>query len=141
MTMLPPAPSPCASCPYRRDVPSGIWDTDEYAKLPRYDQPTGEQPPGAFRCHLYPDDRPRACAGWAGCHDSDELLALRVGVLTGSMTVETAEAIRDYVSPVPLFASGTEAAVHGMREVCRPSADAHAAMAKISRVRMRGGAR
>lgn len=28
-----PSPRLCESCPYRRDVPSGIWDRSEYAKL------------------------------------------------------------------------------------------------------------
>lgn len=24
---------PCETCPYRRDVPSGVWSADEYRKL------------------------------------------------------------------------------------------------------------
>jgi hypothetical protein len=28
-----PRKTPCASCPYRRDCPSGVWSEDEYAKL------------------------------------------------------------------------------------------------------------
>lgn len=135
MSIASPAPSPCGTCPYRRDVPSGIWHPDEYAKLPRYDMPTEHQPPGVFRCHLFRDESPRVCAGWAGCHDGDDLLALRVGVLTGTVTVETAEAVRDYCSPVPLFASGTEAAAHGLREVGSPSSEALRAMAKVEAVR------
>ena len=31
-------PKPCASCPYRCDVPSGVWHPDEYAKLEVYDR-------------------------------------------------------------------------------------------------------
>ncbi|MFF8407578.1 DUF6283 family protein [Streptomyces sp. NPDC015684] len=27
----------------------------------------------------------RVCAGWAGCHDTGELLALRLAVITGRM--------------------------------------------------------
>lgn len=46
-----PAPQPCASCPYRRDVPSGIWAAEEYAKLPAYDADTPFQPPHLFLCH------------------------------------------------------------------------------------------
>lgn len=136
MTTLPPAPRPCSSCPYRQDVPSGVWDAIEYAKLPRYDQDTAFQPTGLFLCHqLGRGEGARVCAGWAGCHDGDNLLALRVGVARREITVETAEEIRDYVSPVPLFASGAEAAAHGVRDIHRPGPAACTAMAKISRVR------
>ena len=47
MTNLPapqPAKNPCGSCPYRKDVPSGVWAVSEYLKLVEYDRPTGEQP-------------------------------------------------------------------------------------------------
>ena len=45
----PPAKSPCGSCPYRQDVPSGVWAASEYEKLPAYDAPeTFMQPPGLF---------------------------------------------------------------------------------------------
>lgn len=137
MSALPPAPRPCASCPYRQDVPSGVWDAAEYAKLLAYDGPTFAQPTALFLCHQHDrsDTAARVCAGWAGCHDGDELLALRVGVASGEITVAAADAIRDYVSPVLLFASGAEAAAHGMREVHRPGVAACVAMAKITRVR------
>lgn len=137
MSALPPSPRPCASCPYRLDVPSGVWDATEYAKLPRFDEPTFAQPTGVFLCHQHDraDDAARVCGGWAGCHDGDGLLALRVGVASGEIAVATADAIRDYVSPVPLFATGSEAAAHGMREIHRPGPAAITAMAKITRVR------
>ena len=49
---------PCPSCPYRRDVPSGIWHESEYAKLPQFDGPTQDQlAAGAFalfHCHSQP---------------------------------------------------------------------------------------
>jgi hypothetical protein len=113
----PPAPRPCASCPYRRDIPPGVWVAEEYAKLPEYDKPTGEQPAGVFMCHQRDG---RVCAGWAGCHDHDETLALRLAVMRGSITVETLDAIRDYETDVPLFATGQEAADHGMSGVDDP---------------------
>lgn len=133
----PPAPRPCASCPYRRDVPSGIWDASEYAKLPLYDDPTYAQPTALFLCHQRgrDDASARVCGGWAGCHDGDELLALRMAVSSGEITVATADAIRDYASPVPLFRSGAEAAAHGMREIHRPGPAAVSAMAKLARTR------
>lgn len=84
-TYGPPAPRSCASCPYRRDVPAGIWAREEYGKLPGYDEPTPFQPRGVFLCHQHDpgtDGHP-VCGGWAGCHDGDELLALRMAVLGG----------------------------------------------------------
>ncbi|MBB2749212.1 UNVERIFIED_ORG: hypothetical protein FHR35_009125 [Microbispora rosea subsp. rosea] len=135
--MKPPAPRPCLTCPYRRDVPSGIWDREEYEKLRRYDAPTLAQPQKVFLCHQ--QDRAsaagRVCAGWAGCHDGDHLLALRVAVLEGVMEVDDAQAVVDYGSPVPLFASGAEAADHGLAEIDHPSRQAVEAVAKIERVR------
>lgn len=137
MTTLPPAPRPCASCPYRQDVPSGVWSEDEYAKLPAFDGPTFAQPARLFLCHQNDrdDDRARVCGGWAGCHDMGESLGVRVALASGEITVETAEALVDYVSPVPLFASGAEAAAHGMREVEAPGAEAAEVIEKIRRVR------
>lgn len=133
----PPAQRPCDSCPYRQDVPSGMWDASEYAKLARYDADTIAQPPGLFLCHLT-EENGRMCAGWAGCHDGDNLLALRLATANGRISPETAQFTVGYRSPVPLFASGTEAAIHGMRNIDQPSDDALAAMNKIERVR--GGA-
>lgn len=37
----------------------------------------------------------------------------------------------DYVSPVPLFASGAEAAAHGMRDIDAPGARARRAIMKL----------
>nr|WP_239003987.1 DUF6283 family protein [Nocardia panacis] len=67
--MGPPAPRPCASCPYRRDVPSGIWHESEYNKLRSYDLDTAYQPTALFECHQTEPDTPaaRMCAGWVGC--------------------------------------------------------------------------
>lgn len=137
MTTLPPAPRPCGACPYRQDVPSGVWSPEDYAKLPGFDGPTWQQVPRLFQCHLHDldDDHARVCAGWAGCHDMDENMAVRVALASGEITVETARAICRYESPVSLFASGAEAAVHGMREIHNPSPEARAAMSKIERVR------
>lgn len=132
----PPARRPCASCPYRRDVPSGIWAAEEYEKLRAYDRPTMEQPPQVFLCHQKNrDTADRVCAGWAGVHDGAHLLALRFAVMDGRMTPDDVHATIDYVSPVPLFRSGADAAEHGLAEVDAPSARAVEAMAKISRVR------
>lgn len=112
-------PRPCPSCPYRRDVPSGIWDASEYDRLPVYDLGTGEQAlAGAFylfHCHSAPG---RICAGWAGCHDMEENLAVRMNIR------DIDPAVFEYVSPVPLFASGAEAAEHGKRDLPAPGPEA-----------------
>jgi hypothetical protein len=135
--LQPPARRPCGACPYRLDVPSGVWAASEYAKLPDYDRDTPYQPTGVFQCHLteHKGASYRICAGWAGCHDTENLLSLRIAVSAGLITPETAEATCDYESPVPLFASGAEAAAHGIRDLANPSAAACAAANKIVRIR------
>ena len=120
---------PCPSCPYRRDVPSGIWDEEEYAKLPRFDGDTPEQlmagATAPFRCHSAPEN---LCAGWVGCHDMDNSLAVR-------MTRRDIDpAVFEYTSPVPLFASGAEAAEHGMRDLPEPGPDAASKIAALRRM-------
>lgn len=123
-------PRPCASCPYRRDVPSGVWAASEYEKLRGYDGTIDEQVMagafGVFHCHQGNNE---VCAGWAGCHDMDENLAIR---LHGSLVDP---AVFDYMSPVPLFSSGNEAADHGERDIENPTPKAKKAMEKIARVR------
>lgn len=124
-----PAPRPCESCPYRKDVPSGVWHADEYDKLPAYDRDTAYQPVGLFLCH---QQNGRVCAGWVGCH-GDRLLGLRLAVATGDMSTDDVVACLDYVSPVPLFASGAEAAAHGKAEIPAPGVGARRVIAKVTR--------
>ncbi|MFI7195827.1 Uncharacterised protein [Nocardia africana] len=131
-----PAPRPCQSCPYRRDVPGGVWDAQEYEKLRAYDRDMAEQPPGLFQCHQTDADSDlrRLCAGWVGCH-GDNLLGLRFALVQGRISGTTFQAAIDYRSPVPLFSSGDEAADHGQAGIHRPSPDAVRAIAKICRHR------
>ncbi len=131
MTGLRPRPRPCPSCPYRRDVPSGIWAPEEYAKLPPYDGETGQQAEaGAFRLFTCHQGDEMLCAGWVGCHDMAESLAVRL-----HWRKIDADAVFGYTSPVPLFGSGAEAAAHGLRDASAVSAAADAAIGKIERVR------
>lgn len=115
--------APCPSCPYRQDVPSGVWHRSEYAKLPAYDASTGEQPLALFMCHSSPES---VCNGWAVCHSSrgrdKELLALR---LYGIEDVPEAK--------VPLFQSGQEASDHGLKEVLRPGQKAEQTIERLMR--------
>lgn len=124
-----PAPRPCESCPYRCDVPSGVWAADEYDKLAAYDRDTAYQPHGLFLCHQQDG---RVCAGWVGCH-GDQLLALRLAAATGQMSADDVAACLDFASPVPLFRSGAEAAEHGRAEIPAPGTSARRVMAKVSR--------
>jgi hypothetical protein len=110
-----PRARPCAACPYRQDAPSGLWAASEYDKLPPYDGQTWEQPQGLFMCHSGPD---KICAGWAGCHDMENNLAVRLAASRGEIELNE---VTGYVSPVPLFASGIEAAEHGKRDLEAPS--------------------
>lgn len=130
--ILPPAPRPCASCPYRRDVPSGVWHPDEYAKLAHYDETTWSQPTAVFLCHQV---NGRACAGWAGCHDMTHSLALRLAISGGDISPDDGDEIHNYTTDVELFTTGREAAEHGMRDVEHPTSDAVRTLGKIKRRR------
>ncbi|WP_353962952.1 DUF6283 family protein [Streptomyces sp. NBC_00878] len=134
-SLRPPAQRPCESCPYRRDVPAGIWASEEYAKLRRYDAETPDQPAGLFQCHQADADSAvrRVCAGWAGCHEGEELLALRLAVLDGCIDAATYRTVVEYVSPVPLFPSGSEAAAHGGAGIAAPVKEARRLINKIAR--------
>ena len=128
MTPREPAPRPCESCPYRRDVPSGVWAPEEYAKLLLYDLETSHQPIGLFMCH---QGNERVCGGWAACHGAQaaedrrhELLSLRMAGHLFGIPWKTMVKIRNYVSPVPLFSSGREAAKHGLKDLENPSDEA-----------------
>lgn len=120
------AGAPCKSCPYRRDVPSGVWAADEYAKLPAYDGDIGEQlakgATGLFMCHQQDGC---LCAGWVGAHGANNLLALR---LHGHKVDPSAA---DFVSPVPLFSSGAQAATHGRRAIDRPGSRAQRTIKRL----------
>ena len=116
---------PCGSCPYRRDVPSGVWEMSEYDKLPAYDAPTWAQPPALFMCHQKDGN---VCAGWVACHGM-ELLALRI-----PRNVDPA--IYSYKTSVPVFASGSEARAHGIRDIKRPRETARKMIAGLVRKRV-----
>lgn len=114
---------PCSACPYRRDVPSGVWAYDTYEILRPYDEPTGDQPFAPFGCHATPE---HLCHGWAVVHTSRgneyDLLSLR---LIGSPPIPE--------RVVPLFDSANEAADHGQEEIEEPSAEALEAVERLLR--------
>lgn len=115
----------CSACPYRRDVPSGVWEPHEYDKLPPYDADTFAQPFAAFACHASPH---ALCHGWAVCHSQRghryELVALRIlGISADDVPAAS----------VPLFTSGFEAREHGQRDTLRPSPEAVEVVERLTR--------
>jgi len=128
---LRPRTRPCTTCPYRRDVPSGIWDASEYAKLPGYDGDIPEQAAaGAFSVFLCHQKDGHLCAGWAGCHDMENNLAVRMNADRIDLP-----AVLEYDCPVPLFSSGAEAAEHGQREIPELGVDARRKIDTLTRLR------
>jgi len=128
MTLATVRPTPCASCPFRQGVPSGVWHEDEYRKLPHYDGDMVDQSPLAFGCHQADG---KLCAGWVGHKPfPDELLAVRLGVMRGSMD----RSVLNYTTDVPLFESGQAACDHGLRDIETPSDRAAEVIEKIIRV-------
>jgi Family of unknown function (DUF6283) len=123
---------PCGSCPYRRDVPSGLWAASEYDRLANYDGEINSQVlAGAwamFGCHQGDGS---TCRGWLGHRDPVELLAVRLAILRQ----EVEPTALSYRTDVPLFASGAQAAEHGRRDLDAPSERAQDAAVKIVRVR------
>lgn len=128
-----PRKQPCASCPYRVNVPSGIWHPDEYAKLERYDGEIHEQIQNdgtrVFSCH---QDGVAVCSGWLGHREEpSDLIAVRMGIIDGQLDPSCAE----YTTQTALFPSGHEAAKQGRRDLEHPSNRAQKAMRKIMTVR------
>jgi hypothetical protein len=120
------AARPCASCPYRQDAPSGLWERHEYEKLLAYDGEIIDQllngASATFGCHQRDGN---LCAGWVAAHGAPDLLALR---LNGDrVPAETWE----YTTDVPVFASGKEAHDHGVRDMANPGPEACRLMTKL----------
>ncbi|GAU70610.1 putative hypothetical protein [Streptomyces sp. NBRC 110611] len=56
-------------------------------------------------------------------------------MLDGSIDVTTYQGVVDYVSPVPLFSSGSDAAAHGEEGIDAPTEEARRLINKIARTR------
>ena len=91
---MPCMKNPCPTCPYRRDVPSGIWDESEYAKLELYDEPTDRRLPqtALFLCHTTPES---PCRGWLTVHR--ESVAVRLAPMG---RIESISSIEVYPHPI-----------------------------------------
>lgn len=122
------AKAPCKSCPYRCDVPSGVWHADEYAKLPGYDGDIGDRLANGghalFLCHQKDDN---LCAGWLATHGPQNLLAMRLH------QHEVGRETWDYETTVRVFGSGAQAARHGMAEIEAPGERARTTIHRLLR--------
>jgi hypothetical protein len=134
MKTLTCARSPCSSCPYRRDVPSGVWAANEYEKLAEYDEIMPLQPQARFDCHQRDG---KLCAGWVATHGAMNLLALRLAAARMFVNLRVDPDVFEYQTDVPVFRSGREAMKHGLKGIARPSRAARELvqrlMAKVAR--------
>lgn len=124
-------PTPCSTCPYRRDTPAGIWHPDEYRKLAGYDRDHPFPALATFHCHQeMTTGKPTMCRGWLAVHG--DIPAVRIAVIRGEIPAEDV----DRPVSVPLYASGREACAAGLKGVRRPGKAARVAIAKLA---ARGG--
>lgn len=107
--------SPCSSCPYRKDVPPGVWHESEYEKLRGYDD---NSTLGVFLCHHTSGERQTVCRGWLYVHQDS--VAARLACATGAVTVDQLFA----EVPVECYGSGNEAADAGLAGVEKPTVEA-----------------
>jgi hypothetical protein len=122
-------PEPCFSCPYRKDVPSGVWHTEEYEKLRKYDEPPiGEMPAlEIFLCHQTKvAGQEIVCKGWCMVHIDS--IAVRLAQLQGQLFPEAFTPTK-----AELHASGNAAADFGEKDIKRPKANAVKVSEKLRR--------
>lgn len=124
-------PKACDSCPYRRDVPPGVWAKEEYDKLPLYDCDAPMPALSSFLCHQsHATEIATVCRGWLSVHRDS--VAARISQIKGELLPEdipTADESNVY------YESGAEAAKAGKRGVRRPS---KAAKQKVRNLVRRG---
>jgi hypothetical protein len=133
-TPLYMAPTPCTTCPYRRDTPSGVWAEEEYRKLPTYDNHdfcTANLK--VFHCHQEREiGKPTVCHGWVSVHADGK--AVRLACISGLISEEDMARIPIQADPA-LYATGAEACRAGLKGVNRPGKKARRAIERISKRR------
>ena len=92
--------------------------------LPGYDAELHSQPRALFLCHQRDGC---LCAGCVQTHGAENLLALRIH--------EVDPSVFGYTSNVPTFATGVEAALHGLQDICNPGPKARAMIAGLTKSR------
>lgn len=91
MSGLPHAARPCPECPWRRDAQPGKFPPERYEALActsrrpdahgHTDAPLGSP---MFACHMTPDGREHACAGWLAIEGRNHI-GVRIAVVTGAL--------------------------------------------------------
>lgn len=68
---------PCAQCPWRSDLPTGVFPAEAY----RHSAPTAyDMAPNIFACHMGKDTQPITCAGFL-LRGSDHNFAIRMALI------------------------------------------------------------
>jgi hypothetical protein len=93
--------TPCAACPWRKDVPVGKFPPERFIRLQNTVQ-QGFNP--VFACHQSPEGKEAVCAGYL-LVDGDQNFAVRIAAIEGRFKP------RELSSPYPLYGSYTEMAV------------------------------
>jgi hypothetical protein len=93
---------PCAECPFRMDVPTGVFPPDAF----RESAPTAyDAALSTFGCHMSKMSAPATCAGFLKLHSENNLM-VRMSLLSGRIDL-TAVSDGGY----PLYATYREMAV------------------------------
>jgi hypothetical protein len=87
-----------------------------------------------FLCH---HNTGSLCAGWCAVHDMGENLGVRLGLALGQL--DDPERVFLYSTSTPLFATGLEAALHGMRDSRRQGTKAKRAIQQLVRKKVSRG--
>lgn len=90
---VPHCVKPCAECPWKKSSEPGKFPKERYEALERTHGSDGaEAPLGApmFACHMTPEGREKACAGWLATEGNNHL-GVRLAVITGRLPGETLE--------------------------------------------------
>lgn len=103
---------PCLTCPYRLDVPSGVWSASEYEKLRGYGANVTFN---LFLCHqTIAGGVELACKGWLLVES--ESVAVRVACSLGLLDYPACFA----PCSAGLHSSGAAAADYGQKQLKRP---------------------
>lgn len=124
--MLTSNKNPCSTCPYRKDVPSGVWHYEEYEKLRGYDDNTALS---VFMCHQSSvANVEMACKGWVMVHQNS--VAVRLACMTRQIDHRTCFEPTE----VELYESGNAAADAGQRHIKRPRKKALKVIEKLKKI-------
>jgi hypothetical protein len=128
---IPALDNPCNTCPYRKDTPSGIWDREEYNKLPAWDgTEMHEMNIALFLCHSANLAGNKAvCRGWLEVHCENK--GVRLNMMSGRITVPCTTP-----TTAELYESGAAARRAGLRGVRKPSKKANVVINKLARARL-----